>query len=474
MADTCTDSQDIICEGINGLKSLVTPFLPGIGPPTPTMTTVPAASDTIFTIPPGLVSLTTGVPPQVPQLSTTTEISTSTSVVVGGISVSQPFITDLPTAFTSIPNVLPSSTNSNGVQSPAATASVSAEQTAVPPVVAQAQSFPTGLVVGLSVTVAVLVGTGVALWYFCLRKRSRSRPVSDDSGEGASVTEIYRPSRKYRDTAQSEQMDSTDGAGQFDVVYDLPIQEVQQNRYSRPESWQPRPESIFTMSDNRTSFEDTESMFPEPLSPRPVVQQTVQRVSMPRPVHASSRQDSLGSTSETSNTYSVREVVVKRPATALSIKSARSSSSVQQRPGLKPVRESAKVLASLSSLAARKPVASDTKSVASATSLEVPEGMIAERTGTETRGSTNSAYIKYTLNRSPLAQNPFNDPSDEEWPLQSDAEERTETESHRPTSEVDDSHDTLQEEPRSKQNERMEKSREGLENDRGEDKGQST
>lgn len=448
MADTCTDSQDIICEGINGLKSLVTPFLPGIGSPTPTMSTTPAASDTVFTIPPGLVTLSTGPPPQVPQASTTTEISTSTSVIVTGISASQPFITNLPTAPTSIPNALPTSTISDAVQSPSAAASASAEETAVAPVVAQAQSFPTGLVVGLSVTLAVLVGSGIALWYFCLRKRPRQRPVSDDSGEGASVTEIYRPSRNYRAAEQTKQVDSMDGAGQFETAYASPIQEVQQNLSSRPESWQPRPESIFTMSDNRTSFEDTESMFPEPLSPRPVVQQTVQRVSMPRPVEASSlkggnQQGSRGSSSESSNTYSVREVVVKRPATALSLKSARSSTSAQARPGLKPVRESAKVLANLSSLAARKPVASDARSVASATSLEVPVGMLPETTSEEMGGPVNSSHIKYTLNRSPLAQNPFNDPADEEWPLQSDVEESIE--SSRPNSEFDDLNDQTQE-----------------------------
>lgn len=135
---------------------------------------------------------------------------------------------------------------------------------------------------------------------------------------------------------------------------------------------------------------------------------------------------------------------------------------------MKPVRESAKVLANLSSLAARKTVVSDTKSIASATSLEVPVGMIPERTSVEGRGPVNSAHTKYTLNRSPLAQNPFNDPSDEEWLVQSDVEESVA--SPRSMSKVDDLDNAAQEshddkEPELQQNEEPDQEEQEVEKD---------
>lgn len=133
------------------------------------------------------------------------------------------------------------------------------------------------------------------------------------------------------------------------------------------------------------------------------------------------------------------------------------------------MRESAKVLASLSSLAARKPVASDTKSIASATSLEVPVGMMPARTSAEVTGPVNIAHTKYTLTRSPLAQNPFNDPSDEEWPMQSDVEESIA--SPRPMSKFDDVDNAAQEtqedeEPESQQFEELEQEEQEVGNDR--------
>lgn len=147
---------------------------------------------------------------------------------------------------------------------------------------------------------------------------------------------------------------------------------------------------------------------------------------MPRPVDASSfksggRQGSVGGSSDTSNTYSVRQVVVRRPAHAFA--RGRSSSSASPVEPKNQVRESAKVLAKFSSLAARKEVASDAKSRTSATSLEVPVGLASEQTSAEKRIPANNIHVNYTLGRSPLAQNPFNDPADEDWRTQSDAEE---------------------------------------------------
>ncbi|KAJ4393098.1 hypothetical protein N0V93_002305 [Gnomoniopsis smithogilvyi] len=432
MADKCTDPDNIVCEGLNGLKSLVTPFLPGAGPATPTMPTTSfitlSVASSVSTISED-VSSSPSPPPafQSTLPSTITEISTSTSVVEAGISATQPFITNLPTAPTSIPNTLPTSTLSSTSQPPTTTASAGAEAAA--PIVAQAQSFPTGLVAGLSVTLVVLVGSGIALWYFCLRRRSRNRPMPDYSGEEASVVEIYRPNHVSRSTNKT---DSTDGARQPNVAYDdTSMREVQERRISRPESWQPRPPSIFTLTDNRTSFEDTESVFPEPLSPRPVVQQTLQRVSMPRPVDASifksgGRQSNSGDSSDTSNTYSVRQVVVKRPAPGRA-RERSASPALQSKPKLNQVRESAKVLAKLNSLATRRKAASDAESTTSAASREVPIGLVSEQPEAEESSPANKVQKTYSLRRSPLAQNPFTDPTNEDWRVQSDAEESMES-----------------------------------------------
>lgn len=173
---------------------------------------------------------------------------------------------------------------------------------------------------------------------------------------------------------------------------------------------------------------------------------------MPRAVDASSfksgggggRIASLGGSSDTSNTYSVRQVVVKGPAPGLSAQGRPSSSSSSQaRLKLNHERISAQGGANLSKVASRNTVASLAASVASATSLEVPVRLSPEEPSAEKRFPSlakkdaiaetsdlvNNFPIEYTVRRSPLAQNPFLDPSDEDWPMRTNSDSEGSTRS---------------------------------------------
>lgn len=455
MSGICPDPDNIICEGINGLKSLITPLIPGVGDATSTSTTTTSTSTTTtptsdsatVTTPSGLptspapqpvaepssataTAPDTPPPPPTPQpiaeTSTTTEIMTSTSVVVaGGGSSPQSFITDLPTAFTSIPGALPTSTVSpstlSDISQPTPTPAASASPEGAAPVVVQSQGFPTVLVVALSSTAALLAISGIALWYFCLRKRLRSR-AAVDYGARDSVNEIYRATEIYR---SSNKADSTDGTIRPSMVFGNAPSTLQWAEQNRPMSWQPRAPSIHTLAESRNSFDDMESNFPEPLSPRPVMQQTVQRVSVPRPVEASSfrsgsRGSSIGGSSDTSNSYNVRQVVLKGPAPGVA-HSRPPSAYAQAKPKLTLVKVPGSGAVDLKSVNSRKPVASDAKNVTSATSVEVPVGLIPERPSSGQSDQTSVLQRHYTVRRSPLAQNPFTDPSDEDWQGPSEA-----------------------------------------------------
>lgn len=87
-------------------------------------------------------------------------------------------------------------------------------------------------------------------------------------------------------------------------------------------------------------------------------------------------------------------------------------------PGQVPVADPA----SPRNLIPRKPVASYVKPMTSATSLEVPVGMVVEVPTSENKNQSIGLRRQYTVRRSPLAQNPFTDPSDEEWQVQVEAE----------------------------------------------------
>lgn len=296
--------------------------------------------------------------------ATSGQVDTTTSVIQGGIANQPSFITVLPTAPTNIPGPLKSSTStsSSTLTSTLATATSIDSQPASSQAStldssqnAQAETpspgVPMALVIGIATALAVLV-VGVALvWWFCLKKwRRRNRDkakYSEDTGTTFSGND-WQP-----------QMTST-----WEIAVGKPLdpqfRTVRNNRLS----WQATPPSSTRSPTNvspHRSSSDLESNLPEPLSPREVVQQTMQRVAVPRPVDASTLRPR--SPPKASALSAIRKFVSKGPA-----------------PGME-----------------------------SGTTLG-------------TRPSDTTLTRQYTVRKGPLAQNPFTDPADEDWVLQQQAE----------------------------------------------------
>lgn len=393
--DFCQDNpDDLVCQGISGIESAVTPFLPGNGfgaGPTPTNDILPTG------------------PPQ--QGASSTILSPSVGLAQGPTSLS--FITSLPTARSSFITSLPTdpatgpgtTVTETATPSSANGGQVAVTQSAGPQASGQSsgQKFPVALVAGVGSTIVALIVAGIALWYFFLRKRLRRRSLVRYS-DASSVNEITRGGTR-----------STFHPGMTFAPSDS----------SRSPGWQHKPPSIHTLGtvSPRPSLAETDT-WPEPLSPRPVMQTTILKMTVPHPVDASSfrlgglnRRSSLGPATP-SSTY--RQPVMRGPAPG--VPPAAAAASIPTSPVELPATPTPRVVLTrlsgkLSSPAVNfQRVPNKRKSLLKRFSTSTPEEKheMEEQPAAETAQSNGGIERQYSVRKSPLAQNPFVDPGDAE------------------------------------------------------------
>lgn len=418
--DFCqNDPNNLLCQGINGFKSVVSPFLPGNGlgggatstsdsaalPTTPTLQGAASTTtqDTVSTspviaqAPPPSLSFITSLPTVSSSSFITSLPTTPASVSDGGLTSTESAITVTETATPSPVNggqaVASQSTDGQASASPSADGQASG------------QKFPVALVAGVGSSVVALIIAGIALWYFFLRKRLRRRSVLGYS-ETSSVNEIAR-----RGTQSTFHPGMTFAPSTSDTP-----------------GWQHKPPSIHTLTtvSPRPSFAETDN-WPEPLSPRPVMQTTIQKMTVPNPVDASSfriggpsRQSSFGGSGRSSITPSstYRQPVTRGPAPDV-------ASPVPDLPVELPATPRVTLSKKSGKPGAGFQVVPKRRSLLNRFSFGKAEDRqeMQEQRGLERTQSNSSLQRQYTVRKSPLAQNPFVDPGDAEADAEADVQE---------------------------------------------------
>ncbi|KAK2599730.1 hypothetical protein N8I77_011460 [Diaporthe amygdali] len=448
----CETHNGPICQGVNGFKSVVNGFL-GDGentsaPPTtsnndtpqatpPPAEVVTSAPETTTQAPPPLppppppqlapavitasspaetatvssasrTSTVTDViapppppdllspPPQEPSTSTPTQSTSSTPLAaLTSTSSRGSFIevlpTRTPTAFSLISNpIIPSIFVSSGFTSvtvsPGTTALSPATETVtaqplISPGTAQGAisdrttEFPAALVGGVSGGVVAFIVVFALFWRYCLRKQYRSRhaqSVADEKGLDQTLDHFPAPPLNHGVTTH--------------ISKGSPFVEPDHARFS--------------LAATEVSLDSNL----EPLSPKPAIQQTVYRMSVPVPVEASSfransKEGSMrGSFSPPSSTH--RQTILREPP-------ARQGRESIDRLSTRPPRPGTDSYSRREDLPAQAEEAKET-------------GESQQIQGSSSPGGEGPGWQRqYTLRTSPLHQNPFKDPAENEIPVES-------------------------------------------------------
>lgn len=443
----CENRDGLICDGVNGLKSIVqgfpgfagddgktsapptatpspppelvtsvpeeasepTPPPPPPPPPPPvivtstsppeivTVSVTPLASTPTAVIPPPPPPDMAAPPPQEPITSSLPQPILPTPVLLTSTSSRGSFIESLPTRTATtvnpvnnplVPSIFASTDYNSPIVAPATTVTASPTETAIAlPGAAQgaisdrSTQFPAALVAGVSGGVIAFIFMFALLWRYYLRKQSQRRHASSVADEKGLV-----------------RTHDHDGPG---GPYDRPT-----DRIVTTEIW---TGSKASRSDQtRFSWAATEVSLGEdlePLSPKPVIQQTVHRVSVPAPVEASSfrsgsKEGSLrGSVSRPPS--ALQQAAGREAATAQGTDGKHRSSTWLQVPGAYPSSQPKELAAQPEELEGDPvPDLSDFDLVPAPLESNNEEGPGLRR--------------QYTLRSSPLHQNPFRDPVDEE------------------------------------------------------------
>lgn len=427
-----------ICEGINGFKDAISPIISGIiGGETATSSlgasaTPPPPPETVQPVP-------------ITSTSTTTLLVTSTSLVLEDPTLAPALPTALPTAgpgtgsdsfIQNLPTEAPSSSAQSGAPITTLSPPVGV-QTAPSSIQSETsssqelgrQGLPAAVVAGVAATLATLVIVGIALWYSCLRKRNRRRSGGVGRGDRSSASEIHR-----RVTQASTATDDLRS----------PVQRPPPSPVRRKPVpvWRDRSSSVHTSATSVPEREDSlaetggTGTWPEPLSPRPVMKQTIQRVNVPSPVDASSfytpvlasqeRGSSSGPASRRS-TRSSRNPGPGSPASNMSL-STRPSASGLETPKSPLSRQPGTSVVGLQPVSQRKSAAGEAGAVGT-------EDVLSGREARTSKSGGTWRSTQYTVRRSPLAQNPFVDPvgvDDEETGDEEEEDEDKDVEYLRP------------------------------------------
>lgn len=438
----CENRDGIICDGVKGFKSIVEGFagagdktsatssisdVPQPTPPPPEL--VSSAPDVASDAtpppeapPPAPVTVTSSSPPETVTVSVAPPASTETSVIPPPELVSLPpqepttsippqlivptplaalmststrgsFIESLPTRTATTANpvnnpLVPSISASSDFQSPVvgpattfpfpATGTVIATPFVSPgaeggAIADRSTTFPTALVAGVSGGVIAFIFIFALLWRQCLRKQSQRHHAHNDA-EGKGITHAH----------------------------DRPFGGAPGDRVVTTEIWTGSHPS--RSDETRFSWAATEVSLGtdlEPLSPKPVIQQTVHWMSVPAPVEASSfrnssKEGSMRSSFSRPPSTNQQTVVRDAPASQEAESTHRSSARLQV-PGTD-----------------HPPKQQDLPAELEATEAEREPDLVPA--SLHKKGEGLGLQRQYTLRTSPLHQNPFRDPAEEESP----------------------------------------------------------
>lgn len=446
----CENRDGIICDGVNGLKSIVqgfggdngrtsapptstspppelvtstpdeaseaTPPPPPPPPPPPviitstsppeivTVSVTPPASTPTPVIPPPPPPPPPEMaspPPQEPTTSSFPQLILPTPVMLTSTSSRGSFIESLPTRTATlnpvnnplVPSIFASTDFNSPIIGPATTVTSIPTETVIatpgaPPQGAisdRSTQFPAALVVGVSGGVIAFIFAFAMLWRYYLRRQSQRRQaqsVADEKG-----------------LAKNHDHDNPQGP------FERPA-----DRIVTTEIWTGSPPS--KSEQTRFSWAATEVSLGadlEPLSPKPVIQQTVHRVSVPKPVEASSfrsgsNQGSLrGSLSRPPSTS--QQATAREAAATQGTESKHRSSTRLQVPGTEHRPQTNDL--------ATQPEETDGEPEPDLSDLELVPATL-ETSNDEGPGLKR----QYTLRSSPLHQNPFRDPVEEDAPTE--------------------------------------------------------
>lgn len=422
----CEDRDGIICDGVNGIKSIVEGF--GAGgdrtsappttsdsvtpqptpppPPPPAIETVTSSSPpeivTVSVTPPASAATPAIPPPSPPQLLSSSSQEPVTNIppqlilptpaaALTSTSSRGSFIESLPTRTATtlnpvnnplVPSIFASSDFQSPVGGPATVFPSPATETVVAtPLVSpgaaqgaigdKSTSFPAALVAGVSGGVIAFIFIFALLWRYYLRRQSQ-RVHTDRVADERGIAPIH---------------DHHDPPGDSVVTTEIWTG-------SRPSK---SDQTRFSWAATEVSLGDDL----EPLSPKPVIQQTVHRMSVPVPVEASSFRNSSKEGSmrgSSSRPLSTHQQAVARDASA-----PRETESTN--------RSSARLRVSGTH---QPPKQKDLPTQSEATAENYELDMVPAPL--QKTGEGVGLQRQYTLRTSPLHQNPFRDPVEEESP----------------------------------------------------------
>lgn len=438
----CENRDGIICDGVNGFKSIVqgfagagdktsaTPSISDVPQPTPPPPELVSSAPDVASDatpppqapPPAPVTVTSSSPPETVTVSVAPPESTVTSVIPPPQAVSLPpqepttsippqlivptplaaltststrgsFIESLPTRTATtlnpvnnplVPSIFASSDFQSPVVGPVTTFPFPATGTVIAtPIVSpgategaiadRSTTFPTALVAGVSGGVIAFIFIFALLWRQCLRKQSQRHHANSDAEEKG-ITHAH----------------------------DRPFGGAPGDRVVTTEIWTGSHPS--RSDQTRFSWAATEVSLGtdlEPLSPKPVIQQTVHRMSVPVPVEASSFRNSSkegsmrGSLSRSPSTN--QQTVARDSSASQEAESTHRSSARLQVPGTD-----------------HPPKQQDFPTQLEATEEEREPDLVPAPL--QKKGEGPGLQRQYTLRTSPLHQNPFRDPVEEESP----------------------------------------------------------
>lgn len=427
LGDICDDALDNpLCDDLSELGVTI-PIPPATASPSVDATT--SSSDDSITLDPATSQST----------STTTQVYTSISVVVipptlapspdaTPTTVGEPLTTSLRTAglhsssqTASLLTDAVSSAPAAGVQTP----TLSAQSESPFPQQPVTRPLPPVLVAGVATSVFILLLLGVVLCRFHLSRRRQSRQSGDDGaaadgyGEDVSPAEWMRRRFSQRPALPARTTSTSGPPPSYAWLQGPQPSPVWQNKPApAPPSYREYLRTTATPASRNSSYTETDSvdLWPAPLSPRPAMQQTIHRVSVPQPVEAStlrrgSRSSSRhagGSTRSPSigSSRSTRKLLVKVPPPAMAQRPWPTTSPEPETPQFTLGKLPETGLFRLQPLSKSEPADLEAGPVAAVGAEDKSAAAVQDIRAAWAAGSAQRD-MEYTVLRSPLAQNPF-------------------------------------------------------------------
>lgn len=301
-------------------------------------------------------------------------------------------------------------------------------------------STSAGVIAGVVVLVVSLAIGGIALWFFCLRKRFRRRNKVVSYSGGSHVNSMYsratpailrpKPPTTQRSPFGQKAYPALRPLSNGAALPALPSPTWQQ-RSSSIRTVTTRPGSAHTTTTAASGWRDRSSLaetdagtWPEPLSPRPARQQTIHKLTVPRPVDASSfrpcRNDSQSSVSSSGSPSTPGNPQPEGPSQGKPLS------------WVAPYPEPGTPKFSLGRVAEKGGLVG-LKAVPARPEMPIVTQIKAAEPDGSLRGTVKSESDKgarhLSTRKSPLAQNPFNDPGHGKNDQESESESESDSDS---------------------------------------------